>query len=97
MAQAEDLDHRSHTGVGSGDHDRETRPAFSHLPENIQPIGVRELHVQDQDVRGKAVESEQGFGAGSRERHLVSTGEIALVGATKRFFVLDEEYPAENF
>jgi hypothetical protein len=97
MAEAEDFDHRLHTGVGSGYYDWQAGPTFSHLPENLQPISVRELHVQDQDIGGKTLKSEQGFGAGSRERHLVPAREIPLVGAAKRFFVFDKEDSAENF
>jgi hypothetical protein len=67
------------------------------LAQQVDAVGVREAHVEDDDVRMERGKLGQRLRPGPRERHLVPRLEVTAVGAAEVRFVLDEEDPAKRF
>src|SRR6058998_3254657 len=91
VTQVEHVHQRLHAHIRRRDHDRERGPRFPDALQQRDPVGVRQPHVQHQNVRLEMVELTHGLRAVRRVGHGVSTFKVPLVGVLYRGFVFDEQ------
>src|SRR6267378_162022 len=91
VAQVEHVHQRLHAHVRRRDDDRERGPRLPDALQQRDPVGVRQAHIQHQDVRLEMVELTHGLRAVWRVGHGVSSFKVPLVGVLQRGFVFDEQ------
>src|SRR5437867_288034 len=91
VPQVEHVHQRLHAHVGSRHDDRERWPRLANALQQRDPVGVREPHVENQDVRREIVELAHRLGAVGRIGHGVLALEEPLIGVLQSGFIFDEK------
>src|SRR5262245_42370644 len=91
------IDGRLHVSVPGNAHDLGPRIAPAKLVEDLEPVQIGQIQVEQDEIELGFIEKPNPFGRGSGDEDVVTASlEIALDVLGKYLFVLDQEDPARH-